>query len=122
MEPAVFARLCRVAPVANPQINACAAPRRHGCRRDGVVADRTHCPNAIISHGFCEESSECIRSGLRVVIEQPNILSAVRESVANSDIVTCGKTQIFAALKQEDVRTCSLDPRNGIVSGTVVDN
>src|SRR2546430_17476953 len=121
MEPAVFARLCRVAPVANPQINACAAPRLDGCRRLAVVADRTHCPNAIISHGFCDESSECIRSGLRVVIEQPNILSAVRESVANSDIVTGGKAQILTTLEQEDSRTCSLDPRNGIGSGTGVD-
>src|SRR5438094_8126924 len=103
MEPAVFARLCRIAAVANPEINAGTAPRLNGCRRLGVVADRTHCPNAIISHGFCDESSECIRSGLGVVIKQPNILGAVRESVANSDIVTCGKTQIFAALKQEDV-------------------
>src|SRR5438445_9316537 len=112
MEPAVFARLCRVAPVANPQINACAAPRLHSCRRVGVVADRPHCPNAIISHGFCDESSECIRSGLGVVIEQPNILSSVRESVANSDIVAGSKTQILAALKQEDVRTFSFDPLN----------
>jgi hypothetical protein len=42
--------------------------------------------------------------------------------MTHSNVVSGGKAEIPAALKQENVRMRSLDPRHGVVAGTVIDD
>jgi hypothetical protein len=61
-------------------------------------SNRCNCPKSLVGESFCDKRRDGIRGRLRVVIQQPNVISAMRKRVADSNIVAAGKTKILPAL------------------------
>jgi hypothetical protein len=78
--------------------------------------------NFSIGQGFCDKRRERIGSRPGVVIQQPEILRAMSESVANSDVVAAREAQILPTFKQHYIGMSSPYSRSRIVSRPVVHN
>jgi len=92
VKPIVCMRHCGVASVAYPEVHAGARPCFYGRGRVSIVADGADRADGFVRQGFGYERSKRVRIRLRVIVQQPQILGAVREGIADSDVIAACET------------------------------